>query len=49
MQWRKHGVASFTDAWIETFVEIPVPDGDKVASFTDAWIETMGIFAELVG
>ena len=35
-------VASFTDAWIETFIH-----GEKqleylVASFTDAWIETCG-------
>ena len=33
-------VASFTDAWIETFTQ-PIPTtGSFVASFTDAWIET---------
>ena len=38
--FHKHGVASFTDAWIET--RIGKPDGqlNTVASFTDAWIET---------
>ena len=38
--FHKHGVASFTDAWIET---IPPPGTRQltiVASFTDAWIET---------
>ena len=39
--FHKHGVASFTDAWIET----AVVDGrglcPYVASFTDAWIETL--------
>ena len=42
--FHKHGVASFTDAWIETlkysrsFIQLPV------ASFTDAWIETINDF-----
>ena len=34
-------VASFTDAWIETKVEIHRVEMPKVASFTDAWIETV--------
>ena len=33
-------VASFTDAWIETFKMILVNCQNQVASFTDAWIET---------
>ena len=33
-------VASFTDAWIETFVAIVFLHETYVASFTDAWIET---------
>ena len=33
-------VASFTDAWIETFVYGDVKSAYIVASFTDAWIET---------
>ena len=33
-------VASFTDAWIETYKEIIEGRFDVVASFTDAWIET---------
>ena len=39
--FHKHGVASFTDAWIETFIAgiSVMPLG--VASFTDAWIETL--------
>ena len=38
-----HKVASFTDAWIETF-EVTLFCGQSgVASFTDAWIETKGI------
>ena len=39
--FHKHGVASFTDAWIETqhFLDLP-PILLQVASFTDAWIET---------
>ena len=38
--FHKHGVASFTDAWIETVFcdEESIVMG--VASFTDAWIET---------
>ena len=38
--FHKHGVASFTDAWIETFVTRRLPYRTAVASFTDAWIET---------
>ena len=38
--FHKHGVASFTDAWIET-QKVYKKEGLKVvASFTDAWIET---------
>ena len=38
--FHKHGVASFTDAWIETVDSgLGVPP-ELVASFTDAWIET---------
>ena len=33
-------VASFTDAWIETFGECIIKAISEVASFTDAWIET---------
>ena len=33
-------VASFTDAWIETFKKSNPVEQNKVASFTDAWIET---------
>ena len=33
-------VASFTDAWIETYENTVLGDVTKVASFTDAWIET---------
>ena len=33
-------VASFTDAWIETFEVIGEATFTQVASFTDAWIET---------
>ena len=33
-------VASFTDAWIETYKEVQIPLYYHVASFTDAWIET---------
>ena len=35
-------VASFTDAWIETFNPEFDHIGYQVASFTDAWIETEG-------
>ena len=38
--FHKHGVASFTDAWIETKKEGEVASLNIVASFTDAWIET---------
>ena len=38
--FHKHGVASFTDAWIETSNTILWEDHYIVASFTDAWIET---------
>ena len=34
------GVASFTDAWIETLSMAAVRVATVVASFTDAWIET---------
>ena len=33
-------VASFTDAWIETWVKSTLIPSPSVASFTDAWIET---------
>ena len=42
--FHKHGVASFTDAWIETTNKIVADRVKHVASFTDAWIET--VFAE---
>ena len=35
-------VASFTDAWIETFAHQIIYQSENVASFTDAWIETNG-------
>ena len=38
--FHKHGVASFTDAWIETNVLQIAFRSAPVASFTDAWIET---------
>ena len=38
--FHKHGVASFTDAWIETEYCTTNDKNDLVASFTDAWIET---------
>ena len=34
------GVASFTDAWIETAISSLLTQNTQVASFTDAWIET---------
>ena len=40
--FHKHGVASFTDAWIETVYRIFFLKPLNVASFTDAWIETKG-------
>ena len=41
--FHKHGVASFTDAWIETIPYLiwHEPHPIYVASFTDAWIETI--------
>ena len=39
--FHKHGVASFTDAWIETLLITYRQASRQVASFTDAWIETM--------
>ena len=38
--FHKHGVASFTDAWIETYRSFFKSFVVIVASFTDAWIET---------
>ena len=38
--FHKHGVASFTDAWIETALGLTNEQMTAVASFTDAWIET---------
>ena len=38
--FHKHGVASFTDAWIETQASKARIMKARVASFTDAWIET---------
>ena len=38
--FHKHGVASFTDAWIETCCTGCFRRCEQVASFTDAWIET---------
>ena len=38
--FHKHGVASFTDAWIETGTYKIYCPYATVASFTDAWIET---------
>ena len=38
--FHKHGVASFTDAWIETYSWRGKRARLCVASFTDAWIET---------
>ena len=40
--FHKHGVASFTDAWIETHSKSKRLVLSIVASFTDAWIETEG-------
>ena len=39
--FHKHGVASFTDAWIETCLKSKEYETVRVASFTDAWIETV--------
>ena len=38
--FHKHGVASFTGAWIETHRSCPYSISSYVASFTGAWIET---------
>ena len=37
---KKKGVASFTDAWIETIQKSQYDELKGVASFTDAWSET---------
>ena len=47
--FHKHGVASFTDAWIETNLAHTLELEMKVASFTDAWIETIGKKLGMVG
>ena len=39
----QHGVASFTDAWIETPEFAITGTLSPVASFTDAWIETYSL------
>ena len=36
-------VASFTDAWIETYSMLDASGHRLVASFTDAWIETCAL------
>ena len=41
--FHKHGVASFTGAWIETFYRINIAIDGVVASFTGAWIETTNV------
>ena len=41
-------VASFTDAWIETFTGYAEDGYPIVASFTDAWIETSSIIQDRV-
>ena len=46
--FHKHGVASFTDAWIETKNDRDLLAANNVASFTDAWIETEEIAPGLV-
>ena len=38
--FHKHGVASFTGAWIETLMRSLHQIAKDVASFTGAWIET---------
>ena len=38
-------VASFTDAWIETFEQTMKQLQIPVASFTDAWIETTPFYS----
>ena len=44
--FHKHGVASFTDAWIETERPAREPGNQVVASFTDAWIETVDFYGK---
>ena len=46
--FHKHGVASFTDAWIETKEDVQTSTNPIVASFTDAWIETIADIEELL-
>ena len=41
--FHKHGVASFTGAWIETFAILRDTKYANVASFTGAWIETQNV------
>ena len=41
LTWQKRKVASFTDAWIETYICSVKQQLNFVASFTDAWIETL--------
>ena len=45
--FHKHGVASFTDAWIETHSYQIILKQHRVASFTDAWIETIFLLFHL--
>ena len=45
--FHKHGVASFTDAWIETAHFLRSKGSQNVASFTDAWIETSVVIQRL--
>ena len=47
--FHKHGVASFTDAWIETEICALSKLTCSVASFTDAWIETPSLCNNLYG
>ena len=42
-------VASFTDAWIETWDYLGMSVQQVVASFTDAWIETSNAIIALFG
>ena len=46
--FHKHGVASFTGAWIETLRWWQNLSLTKVASFTGAWIETVNMFYNTV-
>ena len=45
--FHKHGVASFTGAWIETLNGKTVKIEGVVASFTGAWIETLQLGVRL--